>query len=101
MIDPLREELLSPAQACKLYPLGASGRPPSVSLVYRHIQKGFKGIRLESIRVPRIATSREAVSRFFRRLTEATTPEVQDVVSRGIVARSDQQVERELDHLGL
>jgi hypothetical protein len=66
-IDILKEALITPPEAAELYP----GGPVDVSHVYRDIKVGHGGIRLEHLRTPRIATSREAVARFFAALTAA------------------------------
>ncbi|NLS94253.1 MAG: DUF1580 domain-containing protein [Planctomycetaceae bacterium] len=71
-IDPLREDLISLHAAAKIYPRSTSGRPTHVCTVYRHTASGCHGIILESIQCGgRRCTSREAVARFFQRLTIA------------------------------
>jgi len=71
MIDFQSEELISLADAAKLLPRRRAGRPVHVSCVYRWTQLGVKGIILESSQCGggRV-TSREALQRFFDRLTE-------------------------------
>jgi hypothetical protein len=57
---------------------------------------------LESIRTPRIATSRQAVARFFRMLSELHQPSGQVTIpSRAERGELDRRVEQELDQLGL
>jgi hypothetical protein len=101
MIDPLTEPLIRPSEATRLYPAGANGKPIDVTRVYRDMRHGRDGIRLESIRTPRLATSREAVARFFLELTaaRATSPEVRGHRRPTAPPRANQQVERELDRL--
>ena len=99
MIDPLTEEVIYPNAAIKLYPRGADGRTPHVSRIYRDMKRGCGGVVLESVRTPKLATSREAVARFFRRLTEAAEPAgTKPMPAR---PRSTRDVEHELDRLGL
>src|SRR4051812_6611550 len=100
MIDPLKEDLIWPTEATKLYPRGPGGKKRHVSQVYRDMKVGHRGIVLESIRTPKLATSREAVARFFHRLTEASGPAQPAPRSQAGRERSDRDVERELDRLG-
>ncbi len=99
MIDPIREHLLTPTEAAQLYPRRSGGRPPHVSTVIRHMTRGSRGVRLESIRTPRLATSREAVARFFTRLTEARP--VPEAVGGRPHSSYHHRIEAELDQLGL
>jgi hypothetical protein len=64
---------------------------------------GRNGIVLESLRTPALATSREAVARFFQRLTEAlaTSPVVRGHGRPAAPCRANQCVEHELDRLGI
>ena len=103
MIDPLTEPLIRPDLAAALYPVGADGKPVHVSRVYRDMKHGRDGIRLEFVRTPRLATSREAVARFFHRLTEAAArpPVGGSCPSRTNPRRADRDVDRELDRLGI
>ncbi len=101
MIDPLVEELITPTEATAIYPRGPRGKKVHVSKVYRDMDRGVRGVVLESIHTPRLATSRQAVARFFRLLSEASrrsvSPSVAAPVSRG---RTSEAIERELDLLG-
>ena len=101
MIDPLEEELITPADAARYYPRGPSGRRVHVSRVYRDMLHGHDGVVLESIRTPRLATSREAVGRFFTRLTEKTRGDRPMPTAVGVSARNLDAVTRQLDALGL
>ena len=100
MIDPLAEDLITPAEATGLYPRGPRGRKVHVSKVYRDMGRGARGVVLESISTPRLATSRQAVARFFRRLSEASRP--LEPATRNDVGRTrpDSRVEQALDRLG-
>ena len=75
-IDPLQEQLVSLKDAAKLFPKNARGKHPHISAIYRYTTTGCRGVRLESIQAGSVrSTSREAVARFFDRLTkEARTP---------------------------
>ncbi|MBI3861134.1 MAG: DUF1580 domain-containing protein [Planctomycetia bacterium] len=68
------EELLPFSEAAKLFPKNAKGKFPHVSQIYRYSNRGLRGVRLESLQCAgKRCTSREAVFRFFARLTEAAT----------------------------
>lgn len=99
MIDPLLEDLISPKEAARIFPRGPRGKHPHVSLVYRAMKSGCRNVVLESVRAPRLATSREAVARFIARLTEQAvraTPPIRNAAAR---ERHVEQVERGLDLL--
>ena len=69
-IDTTREELLSLTQATKVMPQ-IKGKRPAISTLWRWCRKGLNGVCLEYVRVGRkIATSREALNRFFNALAE-------------------------------
>jgi len=70
-IDPSTETLISLTEAAKLLPRRRGGRKPHVSTLYRWSIGGCKGVILETIQVGGTrCTSRPALARFFRRLTE-------------------------------
>lgn len=100
MIDPLVEDLITPAEATAIYPRGPNGKKVHVGKVYRDMKHGVWGIVLESIKTPRLATSRQAVARFFRRLSEASRPAVAANHQEVARNRANDEVERELDRLG-
>ncbi len=99
-IDPESEDLLWPNEAPTLYPRGPGGRKVHISRVYRDMKTGRDGIVLESIRTPRLATSRQAVARYFRRLTEADRLHGRVTSNEPPKKRDDERVEHELDRLG-
>ncbi len=72
-IDPLNEQLVHPCEAARLLGRRSDGRHPHVSMVYRLMSRGSHGVVLESIRTPRLMTSREAVGRYLTRLQAAMT----------------------------
>lgn len=71
------ETIVSLTEATKTLPR-VNGKRPAISTLWRWCRKGLRGVRLEYIRVGRnIATSREALSRFFAALADADTPPAQ------------------------
>jgi len=70
-IDIHNETVLSLTEATKVLPR-LNGKRPSISTLWRWCRKGLRGVRLEYIRLGRsIATSEEALNRFFEALAEA------------------------------
>jgi Protein of unknown function (DUF1580) len=68
----LDEDLLTLIDAAELLPRLRKGQPVHVSTLYRWISRGQKGVRLEALKIGRtLVTSREALQRFFERLSEA------------------------------
>lgn len=100
MIDPLQEELITPNEATRYYPRSATGKRVHVSKVYRDMQKGQRGKRLEFVRTPRMATSKEAIARFFQCLSGMTGRGAGEGTHR-TRARDEQRIERDLDQLGI
>ena len=72
VIDPLDEDLICPSLATRLFPPGPNGKYVHDSFVYRAMKTGCRSIILESTRTPKLATSRQAVARFIRRMTKPT-----------------------------
>jgi hypothetical protein len=76
MIDSNAETLISLTEAARLLPRRRRGKRPHVSCLYRWTTTGCKGVVLESIQVGGTrCTSKEALARFFQRLTYADPPE--------------------------
>ena len=70
-IDPNKEDLLSLTEATKVIPK-VNRKRMAKSTLWRWCRKGLRGVHLEYVRVGRdIATSREALNRFFVALAEA------------------------------
>src|SRR5664280_583415 len=70
-IDLLKEQLVSLDHARYFYPRTGRGQVPHRATITRHATTGCRGCVLESIATPRgLATSREAIARFFQQLTE-------------------------------
>jgi hypothetical protein len=101
VIDPLTEMIISPRMAARMFPQGENGKYPHVGKIYRLMKTGWHGVVLESIRTPRLATSREAVARFFRRLGEIERAIGAGSLGPGANERASLAVEQELDDLGL
>src|SRR5687767_9405084 len=78
-IDPLNEQLISLSEAAKQhFPKSGRGKCVHLSSVYRYTKSGCRGVILESLQAGSTrCTSREAISRFFQRLTERTVPQTQ------------------------
>lgn len=65
------EDAFPLSHALKLLPKTRRGRSPHVSTIFRWAQRGLKGVRLETISIGGVrCTTREALQRFFARLTE-------------------------------
>jgi hypothetical protein len=70
MIDSASETLLSLADAAQSLPRRRRGRKTHVSCMYRWTKIGCRGVVLESIQVGGTrCTSKEALTRFFERLS--------------------------------
>lgn len=104
MIDPNTETLLSLTAAAKSLPARRAGKRPHVSCLYRWSIAGCRGVILETIQVGGTrCTSREALARFFRRLTTdrgsdagpVETPRRRDRRRRREVAAAVAELERE------
>ena len=72
MIDMATEKLISLKDACGLLPRRRRGVRPHFSTLWRWATEGLKGVKLEVIKVgSTLCTSREALQRFFQRLSDA------------------------------
>ena len=102
MIDLLREELVSLSAAAKLLPARRKGKRPHTSCLYRWTTTGCKGVVLESIQVGGTrCTSREALTRFFHRLTRANGAAPGAHRSPARRRRAAERAERELEREGV
>ena len=101
MIDPNTETLTSLSQAARHLPRRRAGKP-HVSCIYRWTTSGCRGVILESIQVGGTrCTNREALARFFRRLTQgdrADVPAVRSVAQRQHAA---ERAMRDLEKAGV
>jgi hypothetical protein len=74
MIDPISEALISFAEAARMVPRRRGGRGTHISTIYRWATLGIRGVVLESLQCGGgRATSREAMARFFARLTDVAS----------------------------
>lgn len=70
MAIDLNETIITLSHAARLCPARRGGKPTHVSCIYRWTTRGLKGVVLEVIQVGGTrCTSREALDRFFNRLT--------------------------------
>ena len=100
MIDPNKERLVSFHDASNESTRRRGGKKIHLSTWYRWTTRGCKGIRLESLQYGGTrVTSREAIARFFRRLTEASV-EPSDPTSAP-PPRAVEAAQRELERQGL
>lgn len=75
-IDIQAEQVITPAKAAQLCPERRSGVRPNVATLWRWMQQGVRGIKLESIMCGATrCTSVEALQRFFDALTAAADAE--------------------------
>jgi hypothetical protein len=102
MIDPNTETLISLADAAKSMPPRRAGKKPHVSCLYRWTTTGCKGVVLESLQCGGTrVTSREALARFLRRLTQGDAGDVPAVRTVAQRQRAAERALRELDAEGL
>ncbi len=103
-IDPNTEHVLSLSAAVKDLPTRRRGKRPHVSCAYRWTTTGCRGVVLESIQIGGTrCTSREALARFFEKLTAASNPAGHKVISterreqrqKRAAEKASQELERE------
>ncbi len=76
-IDPISEQLITLNEAAGFCPRRYEGRKPHITTIRRWADCGYRGIQLETLQTPGgLCTSKEALCRFFNRLT-ATRRSVQ------------------------
>ena len=102
MIDPNTETVISLFDAAKSMPCRRAGKKPHISCVYRWTTAGCRGIVLESIQIGGTrCTSKEALSRFFRRLTVGDAADVPVVRSVAKRERAVAKAMKELEEAGV
>ena len=100
MIDPTTETLQSLADAVRDLPRRRAGKKVHISCAYRWTKTGCRGVILESIQVGGTrCTSKEALARFFERLTYADSPGSRRSPARR--QRAAAAAERELQQEGI
>ena len=100
MIDVASEAVLSLSQAAAELPRRRRGRKTHVSTLYRWTVSGCRGVVLESIQIGATrATSREALQRFFERLSDTGEPSERRTLAARL--RASEAAERELKRRGV
>ena len=100
MIDLKTEEVLTLTEAARRLPRRRRGKRPHVATLYRWVQQGVRGVKLEAIQVGgTLCTSLEALQRFCERCTDPSSrPPSSTSKSR---EREIKKAERELDAAGI
>jgi hypothetical protein len=99
-IDPNTETVISLTEATRCLPRRRAGKRPHVSCLYRWTMSGCRGVILENIQIGGTrCTSREALARFFQRLT--VTPAAIPVVASRAHKAAIAAAERILDEAGI
>ena len=102
MIDPNAETLLSLTEAAKSLPARRAGKRPHVRCLYRWSTAGCRGVILETIQVGGTrCTSKEALARFFRRLTTGDAADVPATRSVAQRQRAAEKAMRDLERAGM
>jgi len=102
MIDPNSEQLISLAEAAKSLPRRRAGKRPHVSCLYRWTTSGCKGVVLESLQCGGTrVTSREALARFFQRLTHGDATDMPKARSVAQRQRAVEKAMRDLEREGV
>lgn len=103
MIVPLDEQVISLNEAAKLLPRRRGGKRPHISCIYRWTVSGCKGVILESVQVGGTrCTSKQALGRFFERLSAAPHTRMAESNPQAEARRQHeiQAVDAELDLAG-
>ena len=102
MIDPNSESVISLSEAARHLPRRRGGKKPHISCLYRWTTAGCRGVVLESIQVGATrCTSREALARFFRRLTTGDAADVPPARSVAQRERAVAKAMKELEQAGV
>ncbi len=97
MIDPTTETVISLTDASRSLPARRAGKKPHVSCLYRWSTSGCRGVILETIQIGGTrCTSKEALGRFFRRLTQQANPQAETVRTVAQRRKATEAAEREL-----
>jgi hypothetical protein len=101
MIDPNSESLISLSEAARHLPRRRAGKRPHVSCIYRWTTSGCRGVVLESVQVGGTrCTSKEALARFFRRLTQGGAADAPTVRTCAQRQRAAEKAMRDLEQAG-
>ena len=97
MIDVTSETLILPTEVTKVLPK-QKGKKTNLSTIYRWMQTGVSGVRLEYVCVGGTRfTSKQALNRFFQRITIAKGGSVGPVT---VSTSTTMQANKELDAAG-
>ncbi len=100
-IDPNSEHLVSLNEAAKSLPRRRAGKKVHTSCCYRWTTAGCRGVVLESIQIGSTrCTSKEALARFFRRLTDGDAADVPAIRSAAKRERDVAKAMKELEQAG-
>ena len=96
-INPNSEDVVTLTEAARLLP-----RRPNVATLWRWRKAGIRGVRLETMMYGgRRVTSREALDRFFERVTAAADGEPVPAVTPRQRQRQIERAERRAEELGV
>ncbi len=103
MIDPLIEQVISLTDAAKLIPSRRGGKRTHASCIYRWTTAGCKGVLLESIQCGGTrCTSKEAIVRFFRELTDCERATAEPAADRHCSRETElNRANADLDRAGI
>lgn len=102
MVDVLSEQAVTLTNACKILPERRKGKKPNVATLYRWSTIGVRGVVLETIQVGGTrCTSREALQRFFDRLTAKSAGNPAPAGLPQSRRREVERAERVLDAAGI
>ena len=99
MFDPTQERPIPLSQVPKLKWLP---NRPHVATIFRWVQRGIRGYRLEVLRVGgTLCTSEARLLAFFERITNMSNSPVTTVTTSAARRRDADRVDRELDAAGI
>jgi hypothetical protein len=97
-IDPFVEAVGTFGQLAKMLPRIRGNRPVAANTVRRWALTGRRGVKLETIEIGGVTcSSKEALCRFFHRLTDLDQPAPQPIRD----AKNHERVEQQLKRFGL
>lgn len=101
-IDILAETLVTIPQASAILPADESGHRPHIATIYRWMQRGIRGVKLETCLVGgKRFTSHEALQRFSEAVTRAAQGKAPLPRQSTRRKQHDAAVDRELQAAGL
>ena len=101
-IDTLNEEVMTLTEAARILPRRKAGKKTHLCTLYRWSTDGCRGVKLETVQIGATrCTSREALQRFFERLTakrDGRQPVYRTANQR---RRASERAAQELEALGV